>query len=261
MKPLVDADVLLYEIGVAAEYKRESIPGWDYVQEMVDLRITQICEAVGATQPPILFISGKENFRNDIAIKKGYKANRKDSKKPFHYTNLKAYFQFAYNCVVTDGIEADDAMGIEAMKDPDGSVICSRDKDLRMIPCFHYSWECGKQAEISLYKVDLMGEFWTKKLPKELKGTGLRFFYAQCLMGDTVDNIPGLPGYGPKKTYELLESCGSPQELEGCVINAYRDHYNDRAIEELTEQAQLLWILRETNEDGTLKHFQLSIGD
>ena len=44
MQPLLDADVLLYEIGFAAEtgWKGESNPPFDYVSELLDNRIGNI---------------------------------------------------------------------------------------------------------------------------------------------------------------------------------------------------------------------------
>ena len=260
MIPLIDADILLYEVGYGAEYKREVPSDWDHVQEMVDLLIAKICNAVEATSPPVLFLSGKTNFRDDIAVKKGYKANRKDKPKPFHYKNLKAYLQFAYNTVLTDGIEADDAMAMYLTANKGKAVICSRDKDLRQVPGHHYSWECGKQGEIPMFEVDELGEFWTKKLPKELKGTGLRFFYAQCLMGDGMDNIPGLPGIGPKYTYDLLGEATSKEELEAIVLQQYEEKYAEKGREELLEQARLVWMVREIDMEGKPKMWDFNYG-
>ena len=181
MIPLIDGDILLYEIGFACQRKDEPLPSFDFVKEVLDNRIEGICRAVEATQPPRIFLTGKGNFRNDIAIKKGYKANRAETPKPFHYNNIKAVLIHSYGATVVEGAEADDAICYEQMVG-ESTIICSRDKDLRMVPGWHYSWECGKQGEKLPNLVTDFGEFWTAKLPKELLGTGMCLFYAQCLI-------------------------------------------------------------------------------
>jgi DNA polymerase-1 len=62
------------------------------------------------------------------------------------------------------------------------------------------------------------------------------------LTGDTVDNIPGCPGVGPVKAYNILK------DLHPAVMfDAVRQEYYDRGMtdEYLLEQGQLLWMTRE----------------
>lgn len=138
------------------------------------------------------------------------------------------------------------------------TIICSRDKDLRICPLKHFSWECGGQASIGPTETDRIG--WidlkiketvdpvTKKVKKEksVVGYGLSFFYAQMLMGDTADNIPGLPRYGPAKAYELLGHLRTEDEIKSTV----KDHYKfvmgkEKGKDFFLEQANLLWMVQE----------------
>jgi hypothetical protein len=247
MIPLIDGDILPFEIGFGAEYQSEGSVSFDLVREMIVNKINSICYAVGATAPPKIFLSGGNNFREDIAKRKGYKLNREGKKKPFHWENIRAYLIHVYGATVVDGYEADDAL---AMAQTGNTVICSRDKDLRQVPGMHYSWECGAQGEIGPYLVGELGEFWTEKLPRELKGTGYRFFAAQCLMGDSVDNIPGLKGWGPVKTYNHLKDATTVNELNWLLLCAFHSVYGDSFISELCEQADLVWMVRELAEDN-----------
>ena len=50
MKALIDADILLYEIGFGAVtgWGGEDEPSWDYVEEMLYQRILRICWESGA---------------------------------------------------------------------------------------------------------------------------------------------------------------------------------------------------------------------
>jgi 5'-3' exonuclease len=264
LKPLIDADIILYEIGFSCqgvdEEKNEIILHWDSVKEKVDKLIAQICFAVGATEAPSLFLTGKDNFRIEVAQKKGYKAGR-DKPKPHHYENIKQYLIWEYGAQVIEGIEADDAICIyqtEALARGEATIICTRDKDLRQCQGWHYGWECGKQAEFGPVLVEGFGELKASYYPddhkaagkmKDLKGTGNKWFLAQLLMGDAVDNIPGLPKYGMNKVLYILDSITSYEEGIEAVIAHYQKSYEDGWKKELLEQAQLVWMIRERDEN------------
>jgi 5'-3' exonuclease len=221
---------------------------------MFDRKVNEICQEAGGTEPPILFYTGKRNFRDEIAEKKEYKGNRKEAKKPFHFNNLKAYAIATYDCRMQEGLEADDLLCIEQMSRiaESDTIICSRDKDLRQCSGWHFTWECGKQASIPPYYVRGLGELTLEKKGKQnkLSGNGLMFFYAQVLMGDTVDNIPGLKGYGPVKVYELLRDAGTESELFSICKATYEENYEENALEELIEQARLVYMIKELDQDG-----------
>lgn len=78
----------------------------------------------------------------------------------------------------------------------------------------------------------------------KLKGAGLIFFYAQIIMGDPTDNYPGLPGYGPKKAFDILDGATDEMDMYRRVLSAYRDYYRktDKALAMLTESGQLAWM-------------------
>lgn len=78
----------------------------------------------------------------------------------------------------------------------------------------------------------------------DLKGVGLKFFYAQLIMGDTADNYPGIPGRGAAYAYGVLESCISEIDLYAVVRAAYRNYYKTTEIADvmLLEQARLAWM-------------------
>lgn len=179
-----------------------------------------------------LYLSGPHNFRVKRATIKPYKGNRDPSHKPVHAAEIKAMMRREFNCIVSDGVEADDDIGTEHyeawMRDPYSTVIATIDKDLDMIPGLHYNFVTKEQKYIE---------------PDE----GLWYFYRQLLMGDTVDNIPGIPGLGPVKATKLLPPIGSPEvDLFDCVVAAYKKHYgDDKWCEALREVGDLLWIRRQ----------------
>lgn len=239
---------------------------------MVDGRIEEICKAVGATEKPRLFLTGKDNFREKIAKKAIYKGNRDKLAKPWHYANIKAYLIGCYEAEVVDGMEADDMMciiqssgygeirilGNEAIVVP--TIICTRDKDLRQCPGWHYGWELANQPSFGPKFVEDPGEISISEDGKKISGWGIKFFYSQLITGDKVDNIPGLPGKGPRFAYALLANTQTREEMEKAVVEAYRGFYGDVWKEEMLEQAQLLWMVRELDDAGLPVMFELTYG-
>lgn len=270
MQPLIDSDVLRYEIGYAAEagWQSEGFPPFDYVAELFDNRIANICAITEATAPPILYLTGKGNFRNEIAVSQKYK--ERPSLKPWHFNNLTAYIKGKYDWIQSEGMEADDLMAIEQTRRNDilegnpfysgptkVSVICTRDKDLRQVPGWHYGWELGLQPQFGPLLVDVFGKLELSPDRKKLQGYGELFFYSQCLTGDKVDTVPGLEGCGPVKAFNTLAGSETSTEAFERVLEAYRAVHGDNAETILLEQGRLLWMTRELNEDGTPKLWQL----
>jgi 5'-3' exonuclease len=259
MQPLIDGDILVYEVGYAAEaawkYINEGVdveehpPPFDRVADMFDNLVSHISAVVNATQPPIIFLTGKKNFRYEIAKRTPYK--ERAGKKPYHYKNLLAYVKGKYDYRITEGLEADDLMAIEQTKRPEETIICTRDKDLRSVPGWHYGWELGNQPQFGPELVETLGRIQLSNDRKKLKGVGILFFYSQCLTGDTVDSIPGLPKTGPVKAYSILEHAKTEEEAFRSVLSAYKDKYGEEAQSELLEQGRLLWMTRSLNEDGS----------
>ena len=245
MKALIDADVLIYECAAVAEME-EDIKGFDFVKGVFDTKVRDIVAAVEADSYT-LYITGEGNFRFDIAVTKPYKGNRK-AEKPWHYANLKAYALSLPQTVLVEGMEADDAMSIEQSED---TIICTRDKDLRMVEGWHYGWETANQAGFVKQQVDRFGKLdITEGKTKKIRGTGMMFFYSQLLTGDTVDNILGLKGCGPVKAYDLLHECKTEEELFKVVQGEYEERHGDKWRTHMLEMGRLLWMVRELDSEG-----------
>jgi len=283
---LCDADILAYECSFAGQMKDKEtgeliILPFDYVADDLLKKVRSMMDTLDTLFEPIMFLSGKENFRNDIAKLKGYKANRDETHKPFHLENCRAYITGRFSTYTSVGCEADDLLCIAQMESlretgatPElaRTVIATRDKDLRQCMGWHYGWEVGNQPEYKLSWVDSLGTLtpiYSKKVLKngepskaidKLSGTGMKWFYAQLLIGDITDNIPGLPKCGKAKAYELINRCESEDEMYALCKEAYQEVYGDTWDKEMLEQAQLVWMIRERNKDGSLKHWELLDG-
>lgn len=279
MQPLIDGDILAYEIGAIAQFTDEGtgeiIPRpWDWVVETLEGRISDICRAAGATGEPIIYLTGdptlyqmkrrlvpslpdyKPNFRIEVAKLRPYKEGRK-TEKPLHYNNIRAYLIGVYNAFVAIGCEADDELAIEQTKRPTETIICTRDKDLRQVEGWHYGWESGHQGEFTPHRYSELGslELDRSGSSPKLRGGGFLFFGAQLLTGDIVDTVPGLPKFGPVKVASALDGVESVQQLLSVVQREYERVYPDTWRENLREQCDLLWMVRHRRADGTLVFF------
>ena len=124
---------------------------------------------------------------------------------------------------VCSGYEADDGIGIAAKDD---SIICSIDKDVKQIPGEHYNFV---REEFMVVDED----------------TASFNFWLSMLVGDTTDNVGGVPGIGPKKGYRHL-SAFDPGQYFDCVRGLYTSG------EEFLLNYRLLRVLRSEEEDQDL---------
>lgn len=256
----IDGDVLRYELGAVAMSKEPLFditverpwPDAD-VHELVDQRIQQIMEAVGADAHEI-YLTGSGNFRINLATIKPYKGQRSGLEKPYHWETVSKRLRDYWGAITVHGIEADDWLAIRGTEEAGHYAICSRDKDLRQVPgVVHYSWPCGDtQPAVGPFEIEGIGEVYADfklygvKQQKhwKLKGCGDAFFYGQLLVGDSVDNIPGAPKIGPKSAADILGHLQSTQELFRECALAYHRIYGDSWQEYLTENARLLYLIR-----------------
>jgi len=93
-----------------------------------------------------------------------------------------------------------------------------------------------------------------KREPYIIEGDYADYFYwKQLLMGDSVDNIPGIPGVGVKKAEKMLEGIIFPYERKEIVCKAYSDFYGEEGHAYMLANGKLLHIWRKEND-----HFSLS---
>jgi 5'-3' exonuclease len=232
---LVDGDIVAYRCAAATKNDTVDIAKWQ-VSEMM----RRILHETNAMQYRC-FLSGSDNFR--YSIYPDYKANRRDMEKPQWLQAVREHLVSVWNATVTDGIEADDAMGIlqcaSNTSDQDSTIIITIDKDLLMIPGRHYAFETSG--------VSSLGNRWTKPAVFQTVSPleGLRNFYAQLILGDRADNIPGYDGKMRQKVPNFLlkdmEALYAAQD-EFEMFEHVKNMYNDD--EALLRSGQCLWIQR-----------------
>lgn len=245
MHALIDADIFTYSFGSCTDDEGNPL-AWPLVATRLNAQIKNICTAVGATSYT-LYITGEGNFRINLATIKPYKGSRPTGK-PFWYEQIRKYLVNFRRAVVITGWEADDQLSIEQWKcfegewavtrDDDGcasldnyaigeTIICSLDKDLNMVPGYHYNWIKDETYHIT-------------------STSGLHNFYCQLLTGDTCDNIPGLHGVGKSSTYlKSVRGCSVEYDMFDIVRTQYTARFGAYWWQFLTENAALLWMLQE----------------
>jgi 5'-3' exonuclease len=173
------------------------------------------------------FLSGSDNFRYKVATVKGYKENRKGTPKPVHYEEIREYLVDKWQAEIVDGREADDAIGeAQSLAESNTTCIVGQDKDFKTIPGWHYN---------------PVKDYFFYVTPEQ----ATRFFLYQLITGDTADNIPGIPNYGPTKAKKVLEVNRTTERAKKAISELYQQAYGDRWKEVIHEQATLLFIHRE----------------
>lgn len=220
MKALVDGDILTYRIGFTTEDEED----WVARSRLRDT-IAGILQLADCEDYQVYITStDKSNFRYTLYPE--YKANRTQPK-PKYYDYLRGLLKTEYSAVETFGCEADDLMGMHQEED---TCILTIDKDLNMIPGWHYNWVKDDKYEVS------RSESWYN-------------FYTQLLIGDKgTDNIPGCPGIGAVKAAKLLHTDLDEDALYEIVAETYKEQYEKKGLDnwegDMERNASLLWILR-----------------
>ena len=216
MIALIDGDILCYRIGFATQEESQDVAIRTMASFLEDLVMFDLNVSEWKT-----YLTGHTNFRNDYAITAPYKGNRK-GEKPTHHGLLREYLELSWNGTVTEGIEADDAIAIDATTYGDESIIVSLDKDFDQVQGWHYNF-----VKKDKYYVQA--------------DEGLLNFYMQFLVGDRIDNIIGVKGIGPVKARKLLEDKTEREMFDVCVEELGSE---ERAI----ENGILLYLQRKEGE-------------
>ena len=199
------------------------------------------------THLAVIFDAGRTTFRN--AIDPRYKAHRPEAPEELipQFTLVReATRAFAVPSIELDGFEADDLIAsyAEAMKAAGGEVvIVSSDKDLMQLIDERVSM-LDPIKSIPIGPAEVVAKF---GLPPE------RMVEAQALMGDAVDNVPGVPGIGPKGAAQLIGEYGTLEAvLEAAISGAMKPSKKRDALVAHAEDARLSRQLVELRRDVTL---------
>ena len=221
-KVIIDGDIVAYRMAFANKDKPLKIALIE-VDTFMSYILSETSFYTNSGEYQV-YLTGKGNFREEIAKTAVYKGNRKGVEKPVWLSAIRDHLVEAWDAEISCGQEADDLIAIEATKFGNRSVVASADKDMLQIPAFHFNFNTNVWKNVD-------------------EDSGLKFFYTQILTGDAADNIKGLYRVGPKKAEKILEGLVKEEDLWDAVLKAY-----DGDRERVIENARLLWLRREEGE-------------
>lgn len=197
---LIDADSIAYIVGWhhrdEDDAEKVAMAVDQFVHDM--LAKTQARQYAG-------FFSDKITFRHQIYP--AYKATRRDPHpgiqkwKPY----ITEYCMQMWHFDKLENLEADDAVA-SLQRNMLNTIICSPDKDLRQIPGNHFDYKKDQKIYIA-------------------EEEGVYNWAYQMIVGDTGDNIKGVPGLGPKAAEKIIPPVGSGLLLMDSCSEIVRQEY------------------------------------
>ncbi|QUL37541.1 DNA polymerase I [Erythrobacter sp. JK5] len=221
---------------------------------------TDLTDAEDPTHLAVILDKDSKSFRNDIYPE--YKANRPEPPedlRPQFPLIRDATRAFSLPCIEEAGLEADDLIASyarEAQRQGWNVTIVSSDKDLMQLV-----------GEVDGARIDMLDTMKSARIyipeveekfgvAPELVGDVL------ALMGDSVDNIPGIYGIGPKTASKLISEHGSltaaldyapemkTSKLKERLIEGRADAEMSRVLVTLKEDCDLPEPLEDFRLDG-----------
>jgi len=207
----------------------------------IDARIAEIFSKTGCSHYYLLLSRGRY-FRHNV--NSDYKGSRKGDSPLLYLKTLQQYLKEQYLGEFWKDVEADDAVAyiqhqfslgkLDSFKK---AIICSPDKDVaKQIPGNHFNYRTGEFHTTLQSQADL-------------------FLHIQSIMGDSTDNIKGIPGTGEVKATKLLADA-LPENYATVAYNAYLSYYTapGQALYEYQKNFRQVYLLR-TDDD-----FQNEVG-
>jgi DNA polymerase I len=249
---LLDADIVAYKVACINQKDYDfgdtgsaRVLEHDKCLAQTEELIAEYCERTGASRAVVCLSDPKNNFRKELDAT--YKANRKGVEKPEMLQWVKDYLAHEYPTFIRPFLEADDCMGILALRPRllgsryagDEVIMVSEDKDMRTVPGKLYN-----PNQYQLGVIDISVE------------DANRFHMYQTICGDPTDGYPGVKGVGPKSDFvTYLMEDAEPDEFWDVVLEAYasKGQNEDDAI----LQARLAHILWDTSYNFKTKGIRL----
>ncbi|MBY0283287.1 MAG: DNA polymerase I [Sphingomonas sp.] len=207
--------------------------------------VDELHKADGPTHMAVVLDKGSHTFRNDLYDK--YKAQRPPAPEdlvPQFPMIRDATRAFSLPCIEEAGLEADDIIASyakAALAQGWSVTIVSSDKDLMQLI------EPGLDLYDTMNNRRLGAEHVVEKF-----GVGPeRLGDVLALMGDSVDNVPGVPGVGPKTASKLILEHGDLEAVLAAAPAMKAGKLRDNLIEH-AEMARLSRVLVTLKDDAPL---------
>ena len=243
--PAQNGNLLIVDgLNIAFRWKHQGVLDfkYDYIRT-----VESLAKSYNAGQI-IILADGGSFYRKEIFPE--YKANRKEKyadqteqeAKEFEmfmaeFSNTLTLLKEKYPVFQFKGVEADDiAAYIVKEFDYDDCWLISSDKDWDLLISDKVSrFSTVTRKETTVHNWD---EHYDFEIPD--------YITFKCLTGDKGDNVPGIPGIGPKRAVQLMEQYGDVFDIYGaCPIDGkykYIQNLNENA-EQLLTNVELMDLL------------------
>ena len=206
-------------------------------------------KAEGPTHLAVILDKSSKSFRNDIYDQ--YKANRPPPPEdlvPQFPLIRDATRAFSLPCIEEPDVEADDIIASYARAAQDKGwdvTIVSSDKDLMQL--------VGEKDGARIDMLDTMknARIYIPEVEEKFGVPPEKVGDVLALMGDSVDNIPGIFGVGPKTASKLIAEHGSLQAALDAAEDMKKSKLKERLLEH-REDAELSRVLVTLKEDCEL---------
>ena len=231
-------------LNVAFRWKHQGVTDfkWDYIRTIESLAKSYKAGTI------IVCADGGSSYRKEIFPE--YKANRKEryadqtAQEEKEFEMFMAEFQDTLTLIKEKypvfhfrGVEADDiAAYITKNAEYDDCWLVSSDKD----------WDLLINEKVSRFSTVTRKETtvdnWDEHYDFEIED----FISFKCLTGDKGDNVPGVPGVGPKRAVQLMEQYGTVFDIyDACPLDGkykYIQSVNENS-EQLLMNVELMDLL------------------
>jgi len=211
--------------------------------------LMKLLEETTSDRMVMFFDSKGPTFRHEMY--EAYKANRPPMPEelslqiPYIHQVTQA---FNIPTFKLQGYEADDLIGTTTKKaEEDGYfvIVVTGDKDLKQLISDHtIVWDPMKDTIVALQDIVATGI------------TPSQIIDVMGLSGDTADNVPGVPGIGPKTALSLIQTFGNMEHLYEQVDTITKKKQHDNLIQ-FKDQAILSKQLVELNTQAPI-HFKVA---
>ena len=237
MLTLIDGNSILFRAyyGVHSRLTRSDGTPTGAVYGFFNMVLPILATAKPSDSFVCVFDASRISFRQDIYP--AYKANRTETPPDLisqSYLIREGVAAMGIHVLCIPGVEADDVIATLAHKNctaTDATRIITSDKDLmQLVSDCVFLYDGMKQREI--------------RAPQVIEKFGVgpnRVIDVQSLMGDSSDNVPGVPGIGPKKAAELINQFDS---LDG-LYEHLADVPNERIRGLLRDNRDAAYISRQ----------------
>lgn len=211
-------NVLLVVDGINLAFRWKHLQARHFVDDYINT-VRSLAKSYGASNIIVVTDMGSSTYRKNLYPE--YKQNRKDKIAEQTEAEARAFEEFLeeYNRTLDKlreegipvigfkGVEADDIAGVIVSLIGGYPItevwLISSDRD----------WDLLVSEKVSRFSYVTRKEYTLNNWKNHYDFSPEEYISVKCLMGDDGDNVPGVPGIGPKRAITLVQEYGSALDI------------------------------------------------